>query len=1027
MSKLIRQKVPAVCSRLDVSQKDLLGIDKNDLIQMLFLLHLVREFESSVLDLKDEGLINGPAHVSIGQEAIAAAAGALLRKTDMVGSTHRAHGHFLAKAVMYYAPDHYLPLQQEITQEMQQAVNKTLAEIMGLAAGWCSGRGGSMHLYDSQSGNLGSNAIVAGGIPLATGAAWAEKMKAGDNIVISFFGDGAINQGCFHEVANMAAIYKLPILYFVENNFYAVGTGIGESSSCENLGQRSLGYGIDSIIVDGMDPIAVHAALQRVMKEMRNNSVPYLIEAETYRFQHHAGRLPGSLFGYRTKEEEGLWSARDPLIVFPEKLIKAGFLTEKDNDALKQKAIASVDEAVAFSTAGRKDKMFIPADKWPELDSLENEVRCEDDLFGDVRFLEPEDVTDFETKTYVEAISETTLSCMKRDDRVFVIGEEVGHLNGGAYQATKGINKLFPERLISTPISECGFVGMAGGAASVGMHPVVEIMFPDFALVAADQLFNQIGKLRHMYGGKASFPVVVRTRVAIGEGYGGQHSMSPAGFFALFSGWRVMAPSNSFDCIGMLNTAMRFNDPVLIIEHAKLYAEKGDVPKDDREYFIPYGKARVVREGSGLTVLTYLTGVRDALIAAENLSGQGIHTEVIDLRTLDYIGMDYDTIGTSVKKTGRVLIVEDVPRSMGLSGRIADEIQERFFEYLAVPIARITAPDVPPPVSKVLEDAMTPTVKDIEAGMLRTVEEAATAKSVAKKCPVASPLARKAADNLGLELQQIRGSGPRGKIMKADVVNDAAAHSLDARLAGEKPTEERLAEPDHEAVAVNSMRRTIADRLSASKFTAPHVYFFTEVSMEPLLALKTQITQSPMPGDPVKISINDLLIKATALTLKEFPYLNATFDGDNIKLWKEINIGLAVAVDNGLIVPAIPDADKSKFHDIARKRTELVSKARSGQLGMAEIERGTFTISSLAGYDIHHFSAIINPPQSAILSIGPTLEKPVVAEKELKIGKVAVFGISVDHRIVDGAMAAGFLTELKRILENTSQMLLKMN
>ena len=718
MGRVIRLQAPAICKRLEVSKKDLKDIDTNDLARMMFLLHLIREFEITVLDLHEAGLVHGPAHSSVGQEAIAAATAVVLRKTDMVGSTHRAHGHFLAKAFMYYAPDSFRPLEDTITPEMQQAVNKTLAEIMGLREGWCGGRGGSMHLYDGQSGNLGSNAIVGGGIPLATGAAWAQKLQKKNTVVVSFFGDGAINQGCFHEVANMAALWGLPIVYFVENNFYAVGTATDKSSYVEDLGQRTLGYGIDSTIVDGMDPVAVYLSLKQVTKKMRSDPFPSLIEGKTYRLFHHAGRLPGSAYGYRSKEEEEEWMSKDPLSVLPKKIATAGLFTDKDCEVLHQKAKACVEEAIAFSTAEKNGSTYIPIEKWPPPEALTRDVRCEENVFSDVQFVEIDDFNEFREMTYVEAIAGVTLRNMERDERVFVLGEEVANLRGGAYQATKGILEVFPDRLINTPISECGFVGMSGGAASVGLRPVVEIMFPDFALVAADQLFNQIGKLRHMYGGRVSFPLVARTRAAYGYGYGGQHSMEPAGLFSLFSGWRVVAPSNAFDYIGLFNTAMRFNDPVLMIEHGWLYADAGDVPRDTMDYYVQYGRAKVLKEGKDVTVLTYLTGVKDCLKAAEELAKDGIGVEVIDLRTLDYTGMDYETIGWSLKKTGSVLIVEKIPRSMGISGRLSDEIQERFFDFLDCPVTKVTATDVPPPVSKALEETMLPDVNRIKAKML---------------------------------------------------------------------------------------------------------------------------------------------------------------------------------------------------------------------------------------------------------------------------------------------------------------------
>jgi len=734
MSRLIAQTPPAACHRLHATLEDLQSIETRDLARMTLLLYLIREFEALVLQLKDEDLIHGPVHASIGQEAVAAAVAVALNKTDMIASTHRAHGHFLSKALVYYAPDDYDPRQAAFTEDMQQAVTKTLAEIMGLGSGWCGGRGGSMHLYDATSGNLGSNAIVGGGIPIATGAAWAQRLQKQDNVVVSFFGDGAINQGCFHEVANMAALWEAPVLYLVENNLYAVGTRTDESSHVKDLAQRTIGYGFDSLIVDGMDPVSMYVAVRDAVVRMRAQPGPFLIEAKTYRFYHHGGGLVGSAFGYRGKEEEQDYRRRDPVLVFPEALVQAGRLAAAEAERLQAMAEEAIEQAASACTAQENGKRVIPAALWPPVESAAAEVRCEEDALSGVSFAEQEDFHTFQPMTYVQAVSGAILRAMQRDERVIVLGEELANLNGGAYGSTRGIKEVIPERLFNTPISETGFVGMGGGLASVGMRPVVEIMFPDFALMASDQLFNQIGKLRHMYGGQVCFPFLLRTRVAIGYGYGGQHSMDPSSFFAQFSGWRIVAPSNAFDYVGLFNTAMRYADPVLIVEHGMLYAEAGQVPVNAQgeflmDYCVPYGRAKVVRPGKDVTVLTYLTGVGKCIQAAEALAAEGIDggivdggicdAEVIDLRTLDYTGMDYATIGESVKKTGSVLIVEQGPRSLTLGARISDEIQERFFDYLDCPISKVTALDVPPPVSKALEEAVIPSVAQIQAAVAR--------------------------------------------------------------------------------------------------------------------------------------------------------------------------------------------------------------------------------------------------------------------------------------------------------------------
>jgi 2-oxoisovalerate dehydrogenase E1 component len=407
----------------------------------------------------------------------------------------------------------------------------------------------------------------------------------------------------------------------------------------------------------------------------------------------------------------------------PALLIELGLLSADENDRLQELAAKAVATAEEFCTepAGEvgSDRRVIPASKWPTPASLTEHVRGQAPSPADIHVLERDQVTSTIPMTYVQAIATATLNAMKRDERVFVLGEEVANLGGGAYRATQGIGEVYPERLINTPISETGFIGMAGGAAAVGMRPVVEVMFPDFALMASDQLFNQIGKLRHMYGGHASFPVIVRTRVASGFGYGGQHSMDPAGLFALFSGWRVMAPSNAFDYIGLFNTALTLADPVLIIEHGMLYPNEDRVPSDTSTYCVPYGSARVVRPGNAVTVLTYLNCVAKCQQAADELAAAGIEAEVIDLRTLDYTGMDYATLAASLAKTGAALIVEEAPRSLGIGGRLADELQARCFDTLDAPVGHYTAPDVPSPVSRALEDTFLPSVAGIRAAIER--------------------------------------------------------------------------------------------------------------------------------------------------------------------------------------------------------------------------------------------------------------------------------------------------------------------
>ncbi|MGH3168311.1 MAG: alpha-ketoacid dehydrogenase subunit beta, partial [Trebonia sp.] len=288
-------------------------------------------------------------------------------------------------------------------------------------------------------------------------------------------------------------------------------------------------------------------------------------------------------------------------------------------------------------------------------------------------------------------------------------------LAGGTNGATKGLAAKYPGRVLGTPISENAFAGLGGGLALDGrFRPVVEFMYPDFLWVAADQVFNQIGKARHMFGGRNPVPLVLRTKVAMGSGYGSQHLMDPAGIFATSVGWRIMAASTPFDYVGLMNLALAIDDPVLMIEHVDLYGTTGPVPVSDLDYQIPFGTAAVRRAGSDVTVLTYLSMVSASLAAIEQ---SGVDAELIDLRFLDRASLDWDTVGESIKKTNAVLIVEQGSIGPSYGGWLADEIQRRFFDWLDQPVQRVTGGEASPSISRVLEHAAIAGTSQIVAGL----------------------------------------------------------------------------------------------------------------------------------------------------------------------------------------------------------------------------------------------------------------------------------------------------------------------
>ena len=709
------------CKKIEVEPSDYKNTDSNLLARMAFEIFLIREFENTLLKLSADGAVHGPVHTSIGEEACAAGAMAALKKTDKITSTHRAHHHYMAKATGYYLTKDFDPITQNIPDEIDKQVTTLMAEVMGLATGCCGGRGGSMHLRNADVGIVGTNAIVAGGIPCATGAAFALKYNKSSDIVICFLGDGAVNQGSFHEALNLAAIWKLPIVYFIENNQYAVATSIEKATAIKDLSTRAVAYGLSGRIFDGMNPLTVMLATQEALEYVRRGNGPIVIEAKCYRFPHHAGPTPGSAYGYRTKQEEKQWQQQDPHNAFPKKLIANGIFSHDQIEQLRSKAVAIVKSAVERCTISRDNKFFVRDELWPKPDSLLVGLRSDGREFNSVTFNEKEDFSKFESRTYVEAIAAVTGRWLERDERVFVLGEEVASFGGGPYSATKGLPAKYPDRILNTPISESGFSGLAGGAAISGLRPIVEIMFPDFALVAADQLFNQIGKLRHIYGNSIEMPIVVRTRIAIGCGYGGQHSMDPAGLFALWSGWRILAPSNAFDYIGLFNSAMRCKDPVLMFEHHSLYSVKSEVPEGNLDYFVQMGKARVVKGGNDVTILCYSSTVPLVEQAAKDLEADGISAEVIDLRTISLSDIDYETIGSSLKKTAILATVEQAPASMSIGPVIACQCQKRFFDYLDGPAVTIAAADIPIPVSRALEAAALPTVESVKETISKAV------------------------------------------------------------------------------------------------------------------------------------------------------------------------------------------------------------------------------------------------------------------------------------------------------------------
>ncbi|MCS5496514.1 thiamine pyrophosphate-dependent enzyme [Cnuibacter physcomitrellae] len=724
MATTTKLKPAAQWVELRTTKSDWDSADPRLLQTMLVQLNLIRAFEEYVLELAGQKLINGPAHSSIGQEGGAVGSILPLVSADQINGSHRGHHQFLAKALGHVSPDGF-DAKADFSPEVRDVLYRTLSEIAGLADGYCNGRGGSMHLQWTEAGAMGTNAIVGGAVPFAVGFGWADRHAGTDNVAFTYFGDGAVNIGSVLESFNLASAWSTPTCFFIENNQYAVSTNVGEATGEARLSGRGLGFGIPSWRVDGQDTLAVYLATKAAVDYMRNGGGPTIIEADTYRYFHQNGPFPGSAFGYRTKDEEKSWRDRDPIAIMEQHIVRRGILTADEAKDLRARSKAIMQEigttVVEPVPGGKPGQLQIQSQLWPDPANINTGIRGDIPSFEGLTVKDDSELgpDDLEQKKFVDVVAEVMHRRMEQDSSIVVLGEDVHRLNGGSRGATKGLADDFPDRTLGTPISENAFTGFGGGLALDGRYyPVVELMYADFLWVAADQLFNQIGKARHMFGGKHDMPLLLRIKIGTNTGYGSQHSMDPAGILATSVGWRIIAPSSAVDYVGLLNTAMRLKDPVAVLEHdADLYKTVGDAPKD-LDFLLPFGKAAVRRQGEEVTVISYLSMVARALEAVDKA---GVDGEVIDLRWLDKASVDWDTIGESIRKTNRVIIVEQGSAGTSYGGWMADEIQRRFFDWLDAPVLRVSGSESSPSISKVLEAAALATTDDIVAAIAEIV------------------------------------------------------------------------------------------------------------------------------------------------------------------------------------------------------------------------------------------------------------------------------------------------------------------
>lgn len=661
MSSLTHNEIQAQPWPEELSVQDMVGMYRR--------MQLIRRFELAAREVFRKGEMPGFIHLYIGQEATGVGTCDNLRADDWITSTHRGHGHALAKGV---------------------SARAVMAELYGKATGCCGGRGGTMHLYDPTVGLFGTNGVVAAGISHAVGAAMSATQRGTDQVAVSFFGDGAINHAGFHESLNLAAVRRAPVVFVCENNLYATATPLADITLNPNVASRGASYGIPGIAVDGNDVLAVWQTIHGAVARARAGQGPTLVESLTYRtVGHHEGDpLVGT---YRTQEELDTWIERDPISTFRARLISEfGVVGGEELDAVDADVDREVQDAVEFARNS------------PDPDP----VTVHQHLYA-VPINPPEALTQAlegstATTSWLDAVRDGIAEEMRQNPNIIYLGEGTG-LRGGTFAHTKNLFTEFgASRLIDMPISEQGFTGAALGASATGTRTIADLMFVDFLFEAAGQIALQAAKLRYMSNGQMSAPMVLRVGAGSAKSAGPHHSGTYHSVWAHIPGLIVCMPSNPADAKGLMKTALRASDPVLMLEPKMLFSTKGEVP--DGEHYVPFGKARIARRGTDITIVSSGALLLRCLEAAEALEQAGISAEVIDLRTIQ--PLDVETVAESIARTHHLLVVDEGFPHFGVGSEIGQAMMEMAFDELDGPVGRLHTDPIAHPFGPTLEQAM---------------------------------------------------------------------------------------------------------------------------------------------------------------------------------------------------------------------------------------------------------------------------------------------------------------------------------
>ena len=628
---------------------------------------LPRLIEEKMLILLRQGRLS-KWFSGIGQEAIAAGVVSALEPDDYILPMHRNLGVFTGRGVDLLT---------------------LFRQLLGRDGGFTRGRDRTFHFGTLKHRIVGMISHLGAMVPVADGLALAAQLKGTRQVVATFIGDGSTSEGDFHEAANLAAVWKLPVIIVIENNQWGLSTPTSEQYACADLADRASGYGMPGAVVDGNDYLAVFEAVRAAAERGRRGEGPTLLEFKTFRMRGHE---EASGTAYVPKEMIEEWGRKDPVLRFERFLAEQGLLSDTDAKALRAELKKDIDELVDEALA-TPDPDSTPERELADVYAAPS--RPDSPL--------PPANRSVSERRYVDAISDGLREAMRRDDTVVLMGQDIAEY-GGVFKITEGFVEEFGKaRVRNTPIVESAAVGAALGLSLEGFRPMVEMQFGDFITCGFNQIVNNVAKTKYRWD--EAVPMVIRAPVGGGTGAGPFHSQNVEAWFTHVAGLKVVQPATPSDAKGLLLASFEDGNPVLYLEHKYLYrSAKGPVP--DGYYTVPIGRARIAREGSHATIVSYGVGVAWALEAAEQVSRDGRSVEVIDLRSL--LPWDREMVFESVKKTSRVLVLHEAPLTGGFGGELASAIGEEMFEWLDAPVMRLGGLDIPVPFSRALEEIYMP-------------------------------------------------------------------------------------------------------------------------------------------------------------------------------------------------------------------------------------------------------------------------------------------------------------------------------